>query len=425
MNGTEHMIGTETVNTENGTTTVEFLVDGDKLEEIINQAVNSGQEEDPETSTGKIVELSVKTADADRITASLTAEMIQTLNENGFDLFLNTSDADYLIPTGGINIDQVAEALGVDSDSLGDIAIEIRIEEADDEVAQEITRQADALGYSIVFPPVRFTVTAKVKTDDGSEKEVEISGFNHYVERIMRIPEGVDPAEITTGVVYNSDGTFSHVPTEIFEQDGVYYARIRSLTNSNYLVIYNPVTVPAVKNHWSKEIVNDLASRLIISKPESFMPDEDITRGEFADFIARAVGIYRTQSGKTAQFTDVAADDELADAIALAADYGIIKGFTDGTFRPDLKISREEAMAMMARAMDVIGLEVTESDKLDTYADADQVASWAYESVKKVVGAGIFIGRTENTINPKGTFANAEAAAAIRNLLTAAGLINP
>jgi len=82
-------------------------------------------------------------------------------------------------------------------------------------------------------------------------------------------------------------------------------------------------------------------------------------------------------------------------------------------------------MAMMARAMDVIGLEVTESDKLDTYADADQVASWAYGSVKKMVSAGIFIGRTENTINPKGTFTNAEAAAAIRNLLTAAGLINP
>ena len=425
VNGMEHVVGTEIVNTEEGVTTVDLFVDNDVLEEIINQTVTAGQNADSDTHTGNTVELSVKTTNANRITTSLTAAMMQKLNDNDFALFVNTNDADYLIPADGINFDEVAKALGVDGESLEDITIEISIESADDEVLQEITGQADIHGYQIVFPPVRFTVTAKTKTADGSEREVDVSEFNQYVERIMRIPEGVDPAEITTGVVYNNDGTFSHVPTEVFEKDGVYYARIRSMTNSSYLVIYNPVIVPAVQNHWSREIVNDLASRLVIPKPESFMPDREITRGEFTEYIARAIGIFRTQSGKTAQFTDVFMGDEMSDAIALAADYGIINGFTDGTFKPDLRISREEAMAMYARAMDVIGLKETDSDKLEAYDDVDQVAQWAYESVKKVVGAGIFIGRTESTIDPKGTFTNAEAAAAIRNLLMAAGLINP
>jgi len=425
VNGMEHVLGTEIVNTEEGVKTAELFVDSEMLEEIINRAIASGQSADPDTPTGNTVELSVKATDADRITASLDAAMIQKLNDNAFALFVNTNDADYLIPADGIRIDEVVKALGVDGENLGDITIEISIEKADDEVLQEITGQADAHGYEIVFPPVRFTVVAKTKTADGREKEVNISEFNRYVERIMPIPEGVDPAEITTGVVYNSGGTFSHVPTEVFEKDGVYYARIRSMTNSSYLVISNPVTVISVENHWSKEIVNNLASRLVIAKPESFMPDGEITRGEFAEYIARAIGIFRTQSEKKIQFSDVDTEDKLADAIALAANYGIINGFTDGTFRPDLKISREEAMAMYARTMDIIGLEETDSYKIESYRDVDQIAQWAYAYVKKVIGAGIFVGRTEDTIDPKGTFTYAEAAAAISNLLKAAGLINP
>lgn len=423
VDGIEYELGTEIVTNEEGIKTAEFSVDNEMLEEIINQAIAAGQATDPGTTS--TVEFYVKTTDANHVTVSLNAALIQKLNDNGFALFVNTNGADYLVPADAIRIAEIVKAMGFDLEHLKDITIEISIETPDDEALREITANAEANGYEIVFPPVRFTVTAKAKAADGSEKTVIISEFSRYVERIMPIPEGVDPAEITTGVVYNGDGTFSHVPTEVFEKDGVYYARIRSMSNSTYLVIYNSVTVPSVKNHWSGEIVNDLASRLVIAKPESFLPDREITRGEFAEYIAKAIGIYRTRSEKTIPFSDVDTEDELADAIVSAAEYGIIKGFTDGTFRPDLKISREEAMAMYARAMDIIDLEDTGIDKLESYSDADQIAEWAYEYVKKVTGAGIFVGRTMDTIDPKGTFTCAEAATAISNLLKAAGLINP
>jgi hypothetical protein len=44
--------------------------------------------------------------------------------------------------------------------------------------------------------------------------------------------------------------------------------------------------------------------------------------------------------------------------------------------------------------------------------------------VKKTVSAGVFNGKTIETLNPKDTFTCAEAATAIRNLLVASGLIN-
>ena len=58
-----------------------------------------------------------------------------------------------------------------------------------------------------------------------------------YVERKLRLPEGVDPEQITTAVVIEPDGTFRPVPTKIRTEDGKTYAVIHSMTNSTYALI--------------------------------------------------------------------------------------------------------------------------------------------------------------------------------------------
>mgnify|MGYP001189101021 FL=1 len=95
------------------------------------------------------------------------------------------------------------------------------------------------------------------------------------------------------------------MPTEVYEKDGKWYARINSLTNSTYSVIWNPVTVNSVENHWVKDTVNGLASRLIINNPETFAPDKAITRADFAGYIVRALGLYRTGFESENRFKDV------------------------------------------------------------------------------------------------------------------------
>lgn len=240
----------------------------------------------------------------------------------------------------------------------------------------------------------------------------------------MEIPQGVDPSKITTGIIYNADGTFTHIPTTVYMENEKWYAKLNSLTNSSYSVIWNPITVASVENHWSKKAVNDMASRLIIKNPKTFNPQGYITRGEFAEYITKALGIYRTGVVKVGNFADVEVTNELADAIEAATEYGIIKGYPDGTFRPDAKISREEAMVMYAMAMDIVGLKEIDNRRIENYKDKEEIADWAYEFVKKTVSTGIFNGRTAETINPKDTFTYAEAATAIRNLLVRAGLIN-
>lgn len=167
-----------------------------------------------------------------------------------------------------------------------------------------------------------------------------------------------------------------------------------------------------------------MASRLIIKNPENFDPKGKITRGEFAEYITKALGIYKTGVAVANQFTDANSKNSLSDAIKTAVDYGIVKGYNDGTFRPNNNITRQEAMVMFEKAMKVTGLEVIEDNRIDSYIDKNQVSDWAYSDVKRVLSSGVFNGTSLTNISPKDTFSYSEAATAIRNLLIKAGLIN-
>lgn len=309
------------------------------------------------------------------------------MDENEFNLAVETKGIDYIIPAKEIGIEKVAKVLEVDKKDLEEIEIEINISKTDKEIPRQIEKNAKENKYEVVFPPVDFEVIAKTKSTKGEKREIKIGKFKQYVKRVLEIPKGVDPDNITTGIVYNKDGTFSHIPTDVFKEDGVYYAKLNSLTNSSYSVIWNPIKVASVEDHWSKEYVNDMVSRLVVKNPDTFSPNGAITRAEFAEYITKVTGVYRTEVAKERQFTDVSTEDEYADAITIAVEYGIIKGYEDGSFKPNTKITREEAMTMYSRAMDIVKLEEIDKGRIENYKDKGNVADWAYEDVKKTIGA--------------------------------------
>ncbi|NLB78731.1 MAG: S-layer homology domain-containing protein, partial [Clostridiaceae bacterium] len=198
---------------------------------------------------------------------------------------------------------------------------------------------------------------------------------------------------------------------------------------SAYSLIWNPATVQSVENHWAKETVNDLAARLVIFNPETFEPDQAITRADFAEYIVRALGLYREGSGYENKFTDVRSTDvpntdPRTQAIAIAAAYRIVSGYPDGTFRPEQHITREEAMAMYQRAMVLTKLTGSDKDRYQDYTDFAAVSSWAEEAVKAVLAAHVINGTSAVTISPKANLTYAETAQAIKNLLVESKLIN-
>lgn len=275
----------------------------------------------------------------------------------------------------------------------------------------------------MVAPPIDFTVRA---TSSGTT--VEVSKFNVYVERTIAIPEGIDPNKITTGVVIEPDGTVRHVPTKIVTSDGKYYAKVNSLTNSTYSIVWHPLEFSDVSDHWAKAAVNDMGSRMVIEGTGNsmFNPEQDVTRAEFAAIIVRGLGL-KLENGVSA-FSDVKAADWFNNAINTAKTYHLIDGFEDGTFRPNDNITREQAMVIIAKAMMITNLKAKLSNPsveaaLLPYADTAEVSNWARSSIADTIQAGIVSGRSSTEVAPKDYMTRAEVAAIVERLLQESGLI--
>ncbi|MBN2899216.1 MAG: hypothetical protein JXO44_10630, partial [Clostridia bacterium] len=272
VNGEIQKAGREKTSIQDGKTTVTVEVDNKVIEAKIDEAIKNNT-----LGTGNVIQVPVSDTKSAVVKVELTGDIVKKLETNTFDVSVKRENIEYIIPAEEFTISTVAKNLGILEKDLGNIKVEVQITKLDQNVVDKYNEVAKANGAEFVFPPVAFDVVAKTTKADGTSSEVEISKFSNYVERVMEIPAGVDPSKITTGVVFNPDGTYSHVPTEVYQKDGKWYAKLNSLTNSNYSVVWNPVTVKSVENHWAEDAVNDMASRLVIFNPESFEPNKAIT----------------------------------------------------------------------------------------------------------------------------------------------------
>lgn len=142
--------------------------------------------------------------------------------------------------------------------------------------------------------------------------------------------------------------------------------------------------------------------------PRVFAPEAPVTRGDFAAALYAMAGEAAVDKG---QFSDVPPDHAAAAAAAWCAGNGIVNGFEDGTFRPDVSITREQMAAMMHRFAQFRGQQAVHRDaSLKEFQDAGQVHSYAREAVAWAVAEGLLQGRTDSTLVPRGTASRGETA---------------
>ena len=411
VNGKTETAATAVITKVEDKTVITVTIDDKKIDEKLQKEGNN-----------TVVTIPVKN-DADVVIGQINGQTVKNMELKEAVLEIKTGNVTYTLPAARINIDAVSSEIGRQVD-LKDIAVNVKISSPSDETVKIVQNTADRNSYSIVVKPVEFEITCT-----SGSKTIEVSKFNGYVERTVAIPEGVDPAKISTGIVLNADGTFSHVPTTIIVIDGKYYARINSLTNSAYSVIWSPKAFKDVENHWAKAAVNDMGSRLIISGvgKDKFEPDRDVTRAEFAAIAVRALGLMRTGTGRDV-FDDVTKDSPYYDAVSVANEYGIASGYKNGEFEPAARLTREQAMVMIAEAMEVTGLKTElkggEAEKLlEAFKDSGEVSEWAKAAVASCLKEEILSGRGGSLIAPKENITRAEVAVIIQKLLQKSNLI--
>lgn len=144
---------------------------------------------------------------------------------------------------------------------------------------------------------------------------------------------------------------------------------------------------------------------------ESFGPGDSMDRSMLATVLYSLDG--KPAAGKNG-FSDVADGAWYADAVAWAAEHGIVSGVGGGAFAPGGTITREQLAVMLYRYAQYKGYDVSKTADLSGYADQDKLSDWAAQAVQWACGSGLMNGRSAAQLAPEGTLTRAEAATMLK-----------
>ncbi|MCH4167110.1 MAG: S-layer homology domain-containing protein [Megasphaera sp.] len=160
-----------------------------------------------------------------------------------------------------------------------------------------------------------------------------------------------------------------------------------------------------INTYWGKAAIEYFYNNHYISGSNGqFKPNEDITRESVAAIINNMIGEDATVV--TTDFTDVKGRWSER-AIASLVDKQIMKGYSNNTFRPQQKLTREEFAVIAYNYMNYKGL--TTSDTATPFADESKISPWAKKAVDAMSAAGYMKGGAKNTFNPKNDITRGEA----------------
>lgn len=153
---------------------------------------------------------------------------------------------------------------------------------------------------------------------------------------------------------------------------------------------------------WYNNAVSTLSNMGVIGgyADGTFRPDAPISRAEFAKIAVSFT--QNTGSATYNYFTDVKTTDWFAPYVTAAKDAGLIEGYSDGSFKPESKITRAEACAIVNRTL---GRKPSKahmkiSDRID-WPDV-QTTDWFYEAIMEATNSHTYqMGKRVETWNDK------------------------
>ena len=146
------------------------------------------------------------------------------------------------------------------------------------------------------------------------------------------------------------------------------------------------------KSAWYAEAVSAAVDNgLLYGKSSTIIdPNGDMTRAEMAAIINRSFGCYKTAD--ISQYNDVSKSKWYYKDVALAVQMGTYNGRSASAMAPDAPISRQEAMTVVARALELDYDSYSKTD-LSAFSDRSDISSWALPYVRAMVGADYIHGR--------------------------------
>ncbi|MBW7457581.1 S-layer homology domain-containing protein, partial [Paenibacillus sepulcri] len=168
-----------------------------------------------------------------------------------------------------------------------------------------------------------------------------------------------------------------------------------------------------IKGHWAESQISGWIDKGYIKGYEdgSFKPNKTITRAEFSTLINRSFGFSETAA---ISFGDVASSYWAYSEAAKAVKAGYIKGYEDGTFGVSKPISRQEVAVIIGRLLNLPAVSAGAS-----FQDAGLIAEWAKDAVGRAAASNILVGYKEDgSFKPTSPITRAEAVVTLDRIIS-------
>ena len=148
--------------------------------------------------------------------------------------------------------------------------------------------------------------------------------------------------------------------------------------------------------NWAHEGIDFVVDKGLFNgmSKDTFAPGKTMTRAMLVTVLWRSAG---EPEAETATFTDVPAEQWYTEAIAWAAEKGVVTGYTDGTFRPDNQITREQLATILFRYTKLFEMDPPQRADLDSFPDSNKVQAYAVDAMQWAVARGLINGVYDNS----------------------------
>lgn len=144
----------------------------------------------------------------------------------------------------------------------------------------------------------------------------------------------------------------------------------------------------------------------------TFTPNSTTTRGQLVTILYRMEG--EPPVNNADRFDDVPSGQWYTNAVAWAADNGIVSGYGNRKYGPHDGITREQMVTILHRYADSKKVDTSKTASLEKYIDQKQISTYAVASVQWAVGEGLITGTSQTTLSPTDTSTRAQVAAILQ-----------
>lgn len=172
---------------------------------------------------------------------------------------------------------------------------------------------------------------------------------------------------------------------------------------------------------WYEEAVNYAAAKGYLDGVGNnrFDPNGAVTRGQLCTILFAMEGKPTITGGK--DFPDVKADKYYYDPIRWASSNDMVAGYTDGTFKPDVFVSRQQLAAVLYKYASYKKYDLSVSANITTFADYSAISNYAITPMRWAVSHKVMSGTDRNTLLPQSAASRAQFAVMLKAFDTSFG----